>query len=89
MPFFIAEAGKKSYLLSATELASARGVLSFYHKDKIFKIEEASLIEPLMFRMAGGSLCTSVKVKGSIIYFKTDSNISGKIDISLLPIERA
>jgi hypothetical protein len=87
--FFLAEIGKKSYLLSAASIAKASEVLSFYHKDKEMKIQVSSLPTPLRFRITSATVCTTTKVKDSVVHFTTESNMSGKIDISMLPIELA
>lgn len=86
---FLAEIGKKTYLLSASSIAKANEVLCFYHKDKEIKIQVSSLPDSLRFRMGFSSICTTTKVKDSVVYFTTESGMSGKVDISLLPIEPA
>ncbi len=88
MPIFLAEIGKKSFLLSAPTIAKATEVICFYHKDKTIRISESSLPETLKFKIAGSSIATSTKVKDTVVHFTTDSNISGKVDIAMLPIER-
>lgn len=84
---FLAEIGKKSYLLSASSIANANEILCIYHKDKEMKIQTSSLPVSLRFRMAISAIYTATKIKDSIVYFTTESNMTGKVDISLLPIE--
>ncbi len=89
MPIFTAEIGKKSFILSAPSLVEAGEIISFYHKDKNIRITEGSLPTILRFRIGQGSICSLTKVKESVIYFTSETNMSGKVDIALLPIEVA
>lgn len=85
MPFYSAVIGKKTFILSAETIAKAEEVLSFHFKDKTIKITEIDLSAQINFR--AGLMCASNKIKDSVIYFTTSNGITGKVDISLLPIE--
>lgn len=82
----MAEIGKKFFLLSANSTLRASEIISSYFKDKTIKITETILPQPLKFKFAS-SVCTLTKFKETVISFTTESNMSGKIDIALLPIE--
>lgn len=89
MPIFTAEIGKKSFLLSAPTLVEAGALVSFYYKDKNVRITECSLPASLKFKIGMGADCSLTKVREAVISFTTETGMSGKVDIALMPIEVA
>jgi len=87
MPIFLAEIGKKKFLLSSETMAKAGEVLRFYHKNKTIKITEGALPDPLIFKIGAGAVCTSTKIKENVVSFTTSNNMTGRVDMALLPLE--
>lgn len=83
-PIFLAEVGKKSFYLHAETIDKAGEFLSSAFKDKEIKLSESN--PPSKFKI-GYVSCSISKIKGSMVSFLTSKNISGKVDISILPIE--
>lgn len=86
MSFYLAEVNKKKYLLSASSTEEADKLLSAHLKFKNVKIQESKIPGVLKFKI-GNIICSLIKSRDTIIYFTTPTDIAGKVDITLLPIE--
>jgi hypothetical protein len=88
MTFYSAEIGKKTVIIFSETTEQAQSVLEGFFKIKSLKLIEIILQQKLVFKVVKTDMvCTMTKAKGSVIYFTTERSMSGKIDISLMPIE--